>query len=380
MVLGILKKSFFVLVLILGLVFVLQKVVLPFFDFGPARVSQGIEENILDNLTLEQKIGQLFIVGFEGEILTPEVENLIKTFSPGGVLLLQRNIKSPEQLKNLIESLQEVSLKNTGLPLFIAVDQEGGLISRVDFAQEKTPQSEIETIEQAYQIGLERGRELKELGINLNLAPLLDLAQPGDFLFARAFRKEPSQIGQLAYLVMKGQEAAGILTAIKHFPGYTGIAFNPEEELAVLPKLPEISQFQEAVKNYPSKPFGIGVSPAFVMTANVIYQELDSALPFTFSEKGIQFLQEKLGEQILIMSDDLSQNSLRDRFSLKEIVSLPVKAGVDMLIFSGWRSPVPSAILALQKAVQDGEISEQRINQSVSKILELKQKVFKRQP
>jgi len=364
---SILKITLFLFILVLITVFVIYKI--PFkskkIEFSNPKktttdsfISQS--EEILNNLTLEQKIGQLFIIGFDGKIIAPKIENLIKEIHPGGILLLKRNIGNEEELKGLIDSLQKIALEDTGLSLFIAVDQEGGLVSRIDWI-EKTPQSEIETSEQAWQIGKNRGEELKKLGINLNLAPLLDTVVAGDFIFERSFQKEPKEIKELAESIIKGQKDAEILTSIKHFPGYTGISFNPEEKLATLENVPEISQFQN-------------LNSEMIMTSNVIYKELNENLPFTFSEKGIHFLKEKNKGDYLIISDDLDQNSLLNKFSLNEIVSLPFKAGVDILIFSGWRLPAEKGISAFKQAVEKNEISEDRINQSVLKIIELKQK------
>lgn len=313
--------------------------------------------------TLEEKAGQLLIVGFEGKTITPQLEEFFKKYKPGGVLLLSKNIESKEQLKNLISGLQNLSLKETGLPLFVAVDQEGEPMSRIGFAEEKTPQSEIENAEQAYQIGLERGRELKTLGVNLNLAPLLDIVSSGDFIFERSFQKNPEEIGNLAKALISGQKTAGVLTAIKHFPGYTGVTFNPEEELAILEKIPEISQFKKAVE----------ANPELAMTSNVVYEEISPSLPFTFSPEGIQYLKNNLSSQLLIVSDDLDQNSLLEKFSLKEIMTTPLKAGVDILIFSGWRLPVEQGLDAFLAAIKNGEISEAKINESVSKIIQIKQ-------
>jgi beta-N-acetylhexosaminidase len=323
------------------------------------------EEKILSQLTLEQKIGQLFIIGIEEKNLTPKVENLIKEIHPGGILLLKRNIEGKEQLKELISSLQKISLEDTGLPLFVVVDQEGGIIFRIEWV-EKTPQSEIENPEQAYLIGKERGEGLAELGVNLNLAPLLDTTSPGDFIFERSFQKDSETIGTLSEEIIRGQKETGILVAIKHFPGYGGIFFNPEEKIATLEEVPEISQFQKAV----------AALPEFVMVSNVIYKEIDGKLPFAFSEKGIQFLKNEVQGDCLLISDDLAQNSLLDEFSLKEIVALPIKAGVDVLTFSGWRTPVIGGVLAFREAVESGEVAEDRINQSVLKIIKLKQKLL----
>ncbi len=326
-------------------------------------LKKTIEE--VESLSLIRKIGQLFLVGFEGKALTPQLEDLFKKYRPGGVLLLSENIENKEQLKNLISQLQSLSLKETGFPLFIAVDQEGGPLSRIEFLQEKTSQSEIENSEQAYQIGLKRGEELKELGINLKLAPLLDITKEGDFLFNRSFQKSVEKTGNLAKALVLGQKEAKILTAIKHFPGYSGVSFNPEEKLATIEKTPEISQFKKAME----------ANPELVMVSNAIYQEIDPSLPFVFSPQAIQFLKNNIGSEILIISDDLSQNSLLENFTLKEIATKPFQAGIDVLIFSGWRSPVAEALETFSEAVKNGEISEEKINQSVAKIIQIKKEL-----
>ena len=316
---------------------------------------------------LEEKVGQLFIVGFEGKSLTPQLEEFFKKYKPGGVLLLSKNIEDENQLKNLISDLQNLSLEETGLPLFVAVDQEGGGISRISFLSEKTPQSEIETGEAAFQIGFERGKELKELGINLNLAPLLDFAQEGDFLFERSFQKSVETIGELSKSLISGQKEAGILTCIKHFPGYQGISSNPEETLVTLEKIPEISQFQTAME----------VNPELVMVSNVIYKEIDTSLPFTFSQTGIQFLKNNLSQDVLIVSDDLDQNSLLNKFSLKEITKKPTEAGVDILIFSGYRLPVEQGLDAFWEVVKNKEISVENLNEKITKIIQFKENLLK---
>lgn len=318
------------------------------------------EQVVIDEL--KDKAGQLFIIGFEGKTLTSEFEEFFKKYKPGGVLLLSENIENSEQLKALINDLQNLSEKETGLPLLIAVDQEGGLISRIAFLEEKTAQSKISNQNYAYAVGLKRGEELKELGVNLNLAPVLDSAQDNDFLFERSFQKSTDLSGQLAKSLIQGQKDTGIFSAMKHFPGYVDIDFNPEEKLATT-SLPEISQFQKALE----------AGPEMVMTSNAIYQDIDPSLPFTFSPTSIQFLKNELGSEILIVSDDLSQNSLLDDFSLNEIVTKPVLAGVDIMIFSGWRSSVEEGVDAFFKAIEQKEISGQLITNAFLRINQLKQ-------
>ena len=331
-------------------------------------VIQTEEEKILNNLSLEEKIGQLFIIGFDGKNLTPEIENLLKTIRPGGVILFSKNIEDENQLKKLISDLQKISLEDNGLPLFVAIDQEGEPVRRIKWLNDKTSQAEIRNTEEAYQVGLERGHGLKTLGINLNLAPVLDITKEGDFLYNRSFRGNPEEIGTLAQGLISGQKEAGIFSTVKHFPGYGGISFNPETEIVpILEKTPEIFQFQKAFE----------AKPELIMTANVIYSDIDKNLPFTFSSKGIQFLKTSIKGEYLIISDDLSSKVLKERFTLKNSVILAKKAGIDILLVAGWKQPEDSlqAFDAILEATKNGEIQEEKINESVLKIIRLKQKI-----
>ena len=309
------------------------------------------------------EIGQMLIVGFEGKTITAELKEIFRKYHPGGVLLLSKNIDNETQLKELTEGLQALSLKETGLPLLIAADQEGGVISRIGFAETKTPQSEIDDSDEAYEVGLIRGQEMKGLGINLVLAPVLDTTKEGDFLYERSFKKPATEAGELAKSLILGQNTAGILTALKHFPGYGDIAFNPEEKLAEKETVPEISQFKIAM----------AANPDFVMTSNVIYKNIDSSLPFTFSTEGIEFLKNNLGSDVLIISDDLAQDYLLEKFSLDELFQKSISAGVDLLIFSGWEADVKEALEVFFTSFQSGNFSKEKIEEAVSRIINFKQ-------
>lgn len=315
---------------------------------------------------LKSQSGQLFIVGFDGKTLTNQLEEFFKKYRPGGVLLLPKNIDNEERLKKLISDLQVLSLKETGLLLFIAVDQEGGSVSRVGFLTEKTAQSQIATSGMAYQVGLKRGTELKEIGININLAPVLDDMASGDFYYARSFQKTPELSGELAKSLIQGQKEAGILTCVKHFPGYVNISFNPGKTLASV-NLPEISQFKKAME----------ASPELVIASNVIYNDIDASLPFIFSDKGVEFLKSNLGNNVLIVSDALSQNSLSSKYSLKDIVVKPFQAGIDMLLVSGYTSSVSQSMDQFLAAEQSGEVSKEKIDAAVSRVIQLKQSMLK---
>ncbi len=341
--------------------FIVSFVLLNMFGFCP---NASCEVGDLCSLTLEQEVGQVFIIGIDGTEVDEEMEAIIKDLHPGGVLLLGKNIENKEQIKKLISDLQVIAKEDTGLPLLIAVDQEGGIVNRIDFLEEKTAQKDINTKEKAYQIGLDRGKELKDLGINLNLAPLLDEIGENDFIFNRAFQENQNKTSELAKELIRGQREAGILTCIKHYPGYGGVTFHPEDNLGERKILPDTGAFKEVMDQ----------SPEFVMTANVVYKELGD-LPFTFLKKGVDLIKKELGDSVLVMSDDLDQYSLLNNYSLEDIVIKPVEAGVDILIFSGWRLPAKDGVKALLFAVKDGKIEEEKIDQAVERIIEIKEKL-----
>lgn len=300
----------------------------------------------VESYSLDQKIGQFFIVGFDGTIFNKEIESLIKEFHPGGVLLLKKNIESEKQLKTLISSLQ----KTSDIPLFISIDQEGEYLSRINWYKEER------VIDSAFEISKKRGEYLKSLGINLNFSPVLDEAFPGDFIFER------SQNRDFGKEIVEGQDQGGIISCVKHFPGYGNISFNPEEKLAKVDQLPDISIFKD-------------INAKMIMTANVIFNE---NLPFSFIKQEIDFLKKEVKGDYLIISDDLDQNSLLKSFSLQDIVSLPFLAGNDLLIFSGWRLPSEQGILAFKKAVVEGKISLGEVDKGFLKIIEFKknEKIF----
>jgi beta-N-acetylhexosaminidase len=322
-----------------------------------------------DNLTIEQKVGQLFLIGFEGTAVTPEIEQLFDSVHPGGVILFGRNIEAEEQLEQLITGLEELSTADTGLPLFVAIDQEGGEIVRISWLDDSISQSSITDPAQAYEQGFARAQGLKGLGINLNLAPVLDMGVQGDFLtrYGRTFPGSVQEVGELGRSAISGQHDGGVFSTAKHFPGYGGIAYDPEnEKLAVVPGLPEFSQFQAAA----------AASPEFVMTANVIYSDLDLDLPFTLSPAGIDLLREKVSGDYLVVSDDLATKVLKEAYGLGITVVRAAEAGVDVLLISGHEAgDVQAAYTAVLEAVRGGDIGEDEIEGRVTRILRLKERI-----
>ncbi len=339
--------------------FSVRLVKVPSFDPpSPARLT-------LNNLSREQKIGQRFIIGFQGTSVTSALESKIKNLHPGGVLLLGRNIENEQQLKKMTEELQEIALEDTGLPLLIAVDQEGGPICKVDWLDCVAP-SKIKEKDRAYEVGLKRGKELRKLGVNLNLAPALDKSYLGDFVYPRTFHSEhPGEesdalrsSGELAASFINGQKE-NVLNALKHFPGYTTVDFDPErEKLAKLNFIPDTTQFKVAMR----------ADPAMVMVSNVVYSQLSNS-PLSLDADGIEFVRDELRPG-LIISDDLSSPVLKEEYGLEKTVSRAAEAGVDFLLVAGFNDVEDS-----KRAVNylnEEKVDVKRLNKSLLKIIKLK--------
>ena len=305
-------------VIVLGIL--ILSIVLPMFVLAP----RG-EDFPLQNW--EENFGQMLIIGFEGTEVTPALLRVMAEVRPGGILLLGRNIVDKEQTKKLIENLQELSMRNTGVPLFVAVDQEGGIVSRIPWADNTFP-SDLKDFQHAFSIGQKRAQALKEVGINMNLAPVLDSNSSTDFLFSRSFQKSPQVSLELAQGLIAGHRKQDVVAVLKHFPGYDGISFNPED--GILPH----------VKNFPSTSLFQNVfqrsQAPFLMISHVVYQDIDSQHPLPLSEKGIQLLKQEVGQHVLLMSDDLSSKSLMGNYSFSTIGKGALKAGINVFLVGGY--------------------------------------------
>ncbi|MHB8780221.1 MAG: glycoside hydrolase family 3 N-terminal domain-containing protein [Candidatus Geothermincolia bacterium] len=322
------------------------------------------EQEKPDAATLE--LGQMLLIGFEGTSVDAEVQRLLETVRPGGVILFGRNITGPEQLRQLTGDLQAASRRISRRPLFIALDQEGGQVRRVAWLDDAVSQSEITSPDEAYRIGRGRGEGLAELGINLNLAPVLDVTSSGDILsrYGRGFSGTPDEIGNLGAQLVRGQKEGGVLSAMKHFPGYTGIMRDPElEQLASVASAPTYTQFLVAAQ----------AQPEFVMTANVIYDDLDPDMPLSLSGAGIAMLRTLLPHQ-LVMTDDLATPVLKTRYGLAAGVKAAAGAGVDIILIAGHEAgDVEAAHAALGEALAAGTLRPERAREAIDRIAALKE-------
>lgn len=293
----------------------------------------------VSDTSFEEDFGQMLLIGFDGKEMTPQLSLLLRDIKPGGVLLLGRNIENRAQLTKLVEDLQTISLEETGLPLFIAVDQEGKALSRIPFAK--------------------NAKELRELGVNMNLAPVLDSKNKGDFVYERSLKT----IDEANNFIQEYQQE-NILVVPKHFPGYDKIGFNPEQgTIPRVGELPDVSLFRNVEKK-------------IVMVSHVVYEDIDKENPFPLSQKGIAFLKQELGN-VLVMSDDLSSKSMMQNYSFANIGTKAIGAGIDILLVGGY--PDAAVVAQFHDALRQ-ELGSPQYFAGVAKLYEVLQgKVEKKQ-
>lgn len=340
-------------------------------------------------LTRKQKIEQLFMVGFDGT--TPaDAQNLLQQHAVGGVILLEKNISDPAQVQKLTQQLQTTSIQQTGLPIVIGVDQEGGDISRVRFeGYEKTSQSEIKNADQAYTVAKKRGEELYNLGININFSPILDvIPDTQSFLSARAFQKTIPEISSLGAAMVRGYTDARIRSCPKHFPGHGGALSDPHISESIN------TESKELVWNDAQSFTGVIAEQVdCIMVGHTLYTNVDQNpgskspviitnwLRNSFHFEGViitddmEMVAAHLTQREATQAQNLSHPEGADQQTLGEASLAALQSGADMVLISGY-STTPQereeVFAYIIKQIENGALSEKQIDEKISRITKIK--------
>ena len=332
-----------------------------------------IKEKI-DSMTLEQKIGQLFIVGFEGDIINDEIIDLVKNQEVGGLIYFSRNVVDSNQIITLNNEIKAIK---KDIPLFISVDEEGGVVSRVPDEFLKLPSSgyigKFDDENLSYNIGSIIAKELKSLGFNMDFAPVLDIdSNPNNTVIGeRAFGNNADIVLKLGIKTMEGLRDGGIIPVVKHFPGHGDTDIDSHYGLPIVTKtLEELNNlefipFKNAIEN------GADV----VMVSSIILSSIDSEYPATMSKKvTTDILRNKLNFDGVIATDDMTMGAIMDNYNLTDAVIMAINAGNDLILVCHGYDDIIKSISAVKDAVSSNIISEERIDESVYRILKLKEK------
>ena len=342
-------------------------------------------EQIIQQMSLEDKISQLFVVLPEAlvpgvECVTaagPATEEAINEYPVGGIIYLLKNLQSEDQVVSMLKGAQDFSLARTGLPLFLCVDEEGGQVTRVAMsgitdAPEFDYMSEVGArgdVSEAEEIGASIGRYLGRLGFNVDFAPDADvLTNPENQVVKfRAFSSDPQVVADMASAVSKGLRGEGVLSSYKHFPGHGNTSGDTHEGYAYTEKTLEELYEVELV------PFikGIEEEVPFMMVGHISLPNVTgSDIPASLSGVIVKdLLRDELGYEGIIITDALAMGAVAEQYSSGEAAVLALEAGNDMILM-----PVDfhAAYAGVLDAVNEGRISEERIDESLMRIIKTK--------
>lgn len=343
----------------------------------PAEVppSSGIRDT-LDRMTLDEKIGQMIFAGIFGTEPQPASLELITEYHAGGIIFNSHNLSSPTQTVRYVNALKEANSINP-IPLFFGIDQEGGRVSKLpgDLLPLPSALSIGERNSETYTY--EFGRTLAELvhayGFNMDFAPVLDVnSNPGNPVIGdRSFGNDPDLVTRHGILVMKGLQSGNVIPTIKHFPGHGDTSVDSHKALPTVPKT-----FEE-LENLELIPFENAVQEGadVVMIAHLLLPKLDQALPSSLSRIIINdLLRERMGFEGVVITDDLAMNAIADHYNIGDAAVMSINAGSDIIMVANNQNHMHSAVSGLKQAVVNGSLTEERIDESVMRILLLKEK------
>lgn len=329
-------------------------------------------------MTVEEKVGQLLIGGFEGTEIGDQATRLVQEYQVGGLILYGRNIAGAGQLVTLTNGLK--ALNGDGIPLFLSIDQEGGGVDRMPPEVRRTPGAycvgQTGSVPAAQSYGDVLAAECAAFGLNLDFAPVLDVwSNPGNTVIGqRAFSADARTVAGLGPAAARRMMDQGIIPAVKHFPGHGDTAVDSHVGLPVVDKSPEeleeteLIPFRAAIQSAGTD----GQVPA-VMVAHILLTQLDPERPASLSPAVVTgLLRDELGFAGAVLTDDLTMGAVTQSYGLGEAAVLAVEAGCDILLVCHGPDSVPAVRTALLEAVASGRITAERLDESVYRILRLK--------
>lgn len=325
-------------------------------------------------MTLRDKVGQLFMLGFMGTSVSKDLADVMEAYRPGGMIVFARNLEAADQIAHLTNQLQKFASHS---PLLLAIDQEGGRVSRLPAGFTIFPScgvlGQCGSAELAYEAAVATAKELRAVGLNMNMAPVLDLNTNPDspIIGDRAFGADPKQVSALGAATIAGLQDNKVIACGKHFPGHGDTTADSHKEL------PTMTGSADRLHQMELRPFRYAIEHGLttIMTAHVSYPNLDAKYPATLSSTILtDLLRNQLGFDGLIFTDDLEMQAIIDHYGIEEAAILAFQAGADILLICKDHDREVKTMEAVYQAVKDGTISEQRLETSLRRIASLKER------
>lgn len=326
-----------------------------------------------ERMSVRDMVGQMFVVGMAGTESDYYIEKMIRERNIGGVLLFGYNMESKGQTRALTESLQELSLDaEPSIPLFVAVDHEGGEVSHAPWVTPQPSAAELGDRGDAREVrGVSEriGLELRQAGVNTDLAPVVDTGF-GSAIGSRSFSENPDVVSRLGAAAVSGFQDAGVVSSAKHFPNH-GVAAADSHT-----SLPVVDHDMQTIESYDLPPFRAAVQAGvpMVMVGHLVYPVIDPNLPASLSAKAIGMLREDLGFDGVVVTDDLAMVGASGGGAPSQAAVAAVKAGADMVLLSSPPQQQADAYEAVVRAVESDEIPRKQVEASFRRIEKVKDK------
>ena len=323
--------------------------------------------------TQSQHAGQRLMVGFDGTRFNSDLAFLIDTLNVGGVILFAANIKGPNQLQRLCADIQDHARSSGQPPLFIAIDQEGGQVARLrkPFTEFPGGSPAIRNKTDAENFAAVTARELTLMGVNMDMAPVLDIAFDPDqsVMSRRAFGGTPERVAQLGLTVIKGLQQEGIMAVAKHFPGIGRTTLDSHRDLPLLETdyetlaASDLLPFQAAVQ----------ADVAGVMLSHILYNSLDPDWPASLSSRiAGDLLRHRMGYTGLVMTDDLDMGAINRHYDIRTCIRRILAAEIDLALICHKGPNIETAHGEISRALGDDPDLAVKGEESLERILRYK--------
>ncbi|MBN4069576.1 beta-N-acetylhexosaminidase [bacterium AH-315-G05] len=330
-------------------------------------------KNLINNMTIEEKIGQMIMVSFYEH----QIHEFISNKRIGGFILFSNNVHAPMQTRELTGKIDEITKIYLDVPPFIAIDQEGGKVSRIDSIfpsfENNRVLGNIDDSELSKEQGLLIGEALSYLGVNLNFAPVVDVNtnENNPVIGVRAFGENAEIVSKMANAFVNGQRKNLVISCIKHFPGHGNVMKDSHFELPTNYRdISEVREIDISPFKYLINESDIGM----IMTAHVKVPSMDTEQPATLSRKILTGeLRDRLGFEGVIITDDIgSMEAITSLMKTEEAAVKAIEAGVDIVLLVTTLEQVEKTIEYILYSIKNGVITEERIDESLYRILRLK--------
>ena len=337
--------------------------------------------SVLELSELNENIGQLFMTGIPEARLDEDTRRLIREFNIGGIILFSRNIEDPVQLADLCNDIQNTAIRYHNDPMFIAIDQEGGRVARLKEPFTIFPGNEAigldsNPIKRAREFGSIIAKEMRMVGLNMNLAPVVDVRR-GDtekHLMGRTFSEDYKKVAILGATVVRALQEKGIMAVAKHFPGLGRADIDPHFNL------PRIDLDIKEIHDINIPPFRSAIQEKVsgIMTSHAVYPSLDREYPATLSSNILDsLLRKEIGFKGLILTDDLEMGAISNKWGVAEGALASFKAGADILLICEDQGKVLESIDMIRDSILRNKISKKRLNESITRIKKARSKLAK---